>query len=250
MEFALQLEGHDVFTTATQLEAMMRLPELQPEVVILAIDGAGSTDLGFLSTLGAHSEAVIIAVSERTDRAIRVQALRAGADHVVVKPFYGDELCARVEAALRRGSRKSSSTDKQQLNVTAEAALPPPNDGVAHISGGAQPPRPRYEMKTIGRIRLDPARRVAFIAGHEISFTESEFNVFEALVLANGHIAFKTDLQKLLHGLEADETSKVVDVLLSRIRQKVTSGLGRGVHLISNHRGRGWSLNPGALEHM
>jgi DNA-binding response OmpR family regulator len=179
-------------------------------------------------------------MSERTDRTFTVDALWAGADQVLAKPFFLDEFAARVQALLRlaaepQSPRYAAEASSENLEVQEDAQR-----------GNHRFSRERsLSIKQFGRIRVNPFDKRVVVGTHVIDFTESEFIVIEALAANQGSIVHKEEMNLLLHGHPEMEKSKVVDVLLSRIRKKLADALGSNQVLIANYRGRGWSLELG-----
>src|SRR5438132_13627889 len=94
--------GYAVETAATAKEALMKAGMRPPEAVILDLllpDGSGTDVCRELRSWSAVPILVLSAVGEEREK---IAALDAGADDYVTKPFSGDELLARLRAALRR----------------------------------------------------------------------------------------------------------------------------------------------------
>src|SRR5579864_8694541 len=125
---ALRYEGYDVHTAVDGNDALLRVDDVSPDVIVLDVLMPGSDGLEVCRRLrerGDHTPVLMLtARHEVTDR---VAGLDAGADDYLVKPFALDELLARLRALLRRTS----------------------------ISGGA-------DLLQVGDLSLDPQRREAW----------------------------------------------------------------------------------------
>lgn len=102
LEEALLQEGYEVQTTISGKEAIEIIKKFQPHLVLTDNDMPEISGIDMLRDLRAHQNYVtVIFISGRTDTQFVVEALRAGADDYVRKPFRISELLARVEVALR-----------------------------------------------------------------------------------------------------------------------------------------------------
>lgn len=102
LEEALRQENYDVKTSTSVIEAMDLVKSYQPHIVLTDNDMPEKTGIEMLRELRQLQNYVtVIFISGRTDSQFVVEALKAGADDYVRKPFRMNELLARVEAALR-----------------------------------------------------------------------------------------------------------------------------------------------------
>lgn len=102
LEEAIRQEGYKVQTTSSASEAMELVKSFQPNIVLTDNDMAEKTGIEMLRELRQLKNYVtVIFISGRTDSQFVVEALKAGADDYIRKPFRMNELLARVEAALR-----------------------------------------------------------------------------------------------------------------------------------------------------
>lgn len=102
LEEAIRHEGYQVQTTSSAREAMELVKTFQPHLVLTDNDMAEMTGIEMLHELRRHKNYVtVIFISGRTDTQFVSDAIRAGADDYIRKPFRMNELLARVEAAIR-----------------------------------------------------------------------------------------------------------------------------------------------------
>ena len=137
----------------------------------------------------------------------RVKGLRAGGDDYLVKPFAFSELLARLEALSRRS---------QLGGETPETVL-------------------RYEDLSMDLL----ARRVER-AGREIDVQPREFRLLEVLLRHAGQVMTRTMLLEKVWDYRFDPQTNVIDVHISRLRQKIDRGFDKP--LIHTVRGAGYSL--------
>ncbi|WLD57949.1 response regulator transcription factor [Salinispirillum sp. LH 10-3-1] len=134
----------------------------------------------------------------------RVEGLRAGSDDYLAKPFAFEELQARVEALLRRGQQSAEPITAIEL----------------------------------GDLRLDLRTRQAFRAGQKIHLQQREFRLLEYLMRHAGQVVTRTMLLENVWDYHFDPQTNVIDVHISRLRQKID--LGQGTSLIQTVRGAGY----------
>jgi two-component system, OmpR family, KDP operon response regulator KdpE len=98
----LTRHGYDVFDARTGDEALVKLREELPDLILLDLNLPGMGGIEACRAIRAGSEVPIIVLSVKSSEGDKVQALDAGADDYVTKPYGADELLARIRAALRR----------------------------------------------------------------------------------------------------------------------------------------------------
>jgi two-component system, OmpR family, response regulator len=135
----------------------------------------------------------------------RVKGLRAGGDDYLVKPFAFRELLARIEALLRRGSGSTQTT----------------------------------RLKT-GDLEMDLLTRGVTRAGQEIELLPREFRLLEFLMRHAGQVVTRTMLLENVWDYHFDPQTNVIDVHVSRLRQKIDKGFAKP--LLHTVRGAGYCL--------
>jgi two-component system OmpR family response regulator len=146
-------------------------------------DGNG---IGLIETLrrsGRHTPVLVLTGSQDTETTVR--ALDAGADAYVTKPIVADEFKARVRALIRRQS------------------------------GGSA------ERITIGNTELNRLSRTLLVGGAEVKITPRQLALLEHLMLHEGTVVKREVLHASVHELRADPGTNVLDVNVSRLRQKL-----------------------------
>ena len=136
----------------------------------------------------------------------KIEGLDAGADEYLTKPFAFDELLARLRALLRRS----------QHDV----------------------PEPVLE---VGPLRLDPDTRKARRGEREIVLTLREYTLLAYLMENAGRVLSRTRILNHVWGYSFDPESKVVDVYIRYLRQKIDEG--EEVALIRTVRGFGYTIS-------
>lgn len=138
----------------------------------------------------------------------RVNGLRAGGDDYLTKPFAFSELLARLEALLRR---------PRAINQQTEL--------------------------TVGDLTMDLLSRKVTRGSQPIDLRPQEYKLLEYLLRHAGEVVTRTMLLEGVWDFHFDPQTNVVDVHISRLRQKVDKGFDQA--LIHTHRGGGYSISAG-----
>src|SRR4029079_17931720 len=102
MRVTLSGAGYEVDDARSGEEAVVKVREFRPDLVLLDINMPGMGGLAACRTIRADTNVGIIMLTVRNAESDKVEALDAGADDFVTKPFSTPELMARIRAALRR----------------------------------------------------------------------------------------------------------------------------------------------------
>jgi two-component system OmpR family response regulator len=174
----------------------------RPDLILLDVMMPGKSGMEFLEELRRRgSDVPVIFVTARRGVEDRVKGLRTGADDYILKPFEFDELLARIEAVVRR---------RQTIPV--------------------------YEM---GSLRIDVARRIVERGGERVDLSPKEFDLLRTLAEAKGRTVSRTELLKVVWGINFDPETNVVDALVARLRRRIDRN---GPPLIETVIGEGYRL--------
>ncbi|MHC4470702.1 MAG: response regulator transcription factor [Planctomycetota bacterium] len=155
----------------------------------------------------AGRTAPVLFLTARDATEDRVHGLDSGGDDYLVKPFAWDELLARIRALLRRGSKGT--------------------DGLI-----------RYRD-----IELDPARREVRRGGERVELTAKEFQILHVLIEEPERVITRTEIIERVYDDDYDGMSNVIDVLVSRMRKKLTRN--GEPPILRTVRGVGYALGGG-----
>jgi DNA-binding response OmpR family regulator len=186
--------------------AIAKLDSHDYDVVVLDIMLPGNMD-GFQVCKEIRRrklELPIIMVTARESIEDRVHGLDAGADDYLPKPFSLAEFLARVRALVRRGR----SLDQPTLQVSD--------------------------------LVLDPARYKVERSGRTIKLSKKEFRLLEYLIRNKGKVVTRTMIIEHVWGYKINYTSKVVDVYINYLRNKIDKGHPRS--LLQTIRGVGYTI--------
>lgn len=205
--FSLKKEGFEVYPAYNGEDALTVFQESKPDIAILDIMLPGLDGFTVCRILRKESSIPIIMLTARADRAERLLGFEAGADDYVVKPFFTDELVARLRAILRRGK------DVSQL----EAPL--------FVEG----------------ISIDPQRRQVMVNSSVIEMSRKEFDLLYTLAKNRGRVLSRQSLLSSVWGEESYIDPHTVDVHVCRLREKL-EGDPRKPELIVTVRGVGYKI--------
>ena len=122
LRILLGARGYEVITAQTGAEALSSAVEHHPDLVMLDLGMPELNGIEVIEGLRGWSSVPILVVSGRTGSADKVDALDAGADDYVTKPFAADELLARIRALTRRQSSSSDEPAVRFGDITVDLA--------------------------------------------------------------------------------------------------------------------------------
>jgi len=182
----LKEQGFVVEVCADGNEGYTRVTSQTYDVIILDIMLPGRDGLSILRAMREKKSTVpVILLTARSGLNERVEGLNLGADDYLPKPFYVEELIARIQAVVRRAS------GEQLTQLTA--------DGLA--------------VNLITRDVLHGDKR--------IDLTAREFNLLELLMRSPGRVFTRTQILEHVWGYDFDPQTNVVDVYIRRLRGKI-----------------------------
>jgi DNA-binding response OmpR family regulator len=191
---ALQENGFVVRPAATGAEMWLALEHGEPDLIILDIMLPGTNGIDLCRMIREKSQVPIIFISARGSETDRVVGLELGADDYLTKPFGTRELIARIRAVLRR-------------------------------EGGKQ----EGKQRSLGLLRFDgwtlnlPRRELLSPSGAVVDLTGAEFDLLVSLCEHTGRVIARERLIELSRTRLGDSSDRSVDVLVSRLRRKLSS---------------------------
>jgi two-component system KDP operon response regulator KdpE len=189
--------GYEVETAATAEEALASAAAHPPEAVILDLvlpDGSG-TDVA--RELRTWTDVPVIILSAVGEERLKIEALDAGADDYVTKPFSVDELLARLRAVLRR-------TPAAQEPVIA-----------------------------IGDLRIDVPNRAVTVSGERVKLSPHEFGLLRVLAQNEGKLLTHRTLLREVWGPAYEVEAHYLHVYVSHLRRKIEPDPTRPRYLLT-----------------
>lgn len=207
----LASHGVDVTHVGRGDLAVAEVLRVRPDVVLLDVRLPGMSGTEVCSRLRTLCDVPIIMLTANGEEADRVIGLEGGADDYVTKPFQSRELLARIRAQARRGR------------------------GLAG---------PQAERLDVGALSLDSAAMHATLHGKALELTTNEFLVLRAFAQRAGKVLHREQLLLLVHGSDSETFDRSIDVVVSRLRQKIEID-PRNPRLLKTVRGAGYMLTTG-----
>lgn len=188
MQSVLSVEGFAVRTAVTLSEAQALVVNDEPDAIVLDLglpDGDGAR---LLKDLRTHRTTPVVIVSARHDEAQKIEALDAGADDYLVKPFGVGELLARIRVALRHRG-------------TAIAAA--------------------RTLACLDDLRIDLAQRTVERGSTALHLTPTEFKLLARLVRDAGKVVTHRQLLADVWGAEFTEDTHYLRIFMGTLRAKL-----------------------------
>ena len=197
---ALEDEGHVVFETDTLRRGLIEAGTRKPDLLILDLGLPDGDGMDLIRDLRGWSRLPVIVLSARTGETDKIDALNAGADDYLVKPFSVGELMARVHAALRRSS-----------------------------GGGASNGKP----VSFGECEFDLARRLVRRRGEPVHLTPVEYKLAAALIGHEGQVLTHRQLLLDVWGLTNAEQNHYLRIYMGHLRRKLEVDPARPEHFLT-----------------
>jgi two-component system, OmpR family, KDP operon response regulator KdpE len=196
----LSVRGYEVTTAATGSAALRAAADQHPDVVILDLGLPDIPGTDVLAGLRGWMSAPVIVLSARTDSADKVEALDAGADDYITKPFGMDELLARLRAAVRRAAVSADGDE------------------------------PVVETRSF---TVDLSAKKVIKDGMEVHLTPTEWGMLEMLVRNRGKLVGREDLLREVWGPKYAKETHYLRVYLAQLRRKLEDDPSRPNHLLT-----------------
>ncbi len=187
LSLTLRSRGYQVASVTIAGQCLVEILRLEPDVIIMDLGLPDMDGIELIRAVRAGSSVPIVVLSARRDQTDKVQALDAGADDYLTKPFGIEELLARIRAAQRRAGAPASDHVIATAHFTVD----------------------------LGR------KQVHHNDGDEIHLTPTEWGVLEALVRADGLLVSGTDLLRDVWGSHYESQSNYLRVYLAQLRRKL-----------------------------
>lgn len=163
-----------------------RAIENEYDVIVLDIMIPGKDGLSILKSLRQQGRNVpVILLTARNELDDRLQGLNLGADDYIAKPFFVEELIARIHAVVRRSTGE------------------------------------RQNILSVGPLKLDRITREVTCNQQIVELTSREFNLLEYLMRSPGRVFTRTQILEHVWGYDFNPSTNVVDVCIQRIRKKI-----------------------------
>ena len=207
---ALVAQGYEIRVANDGEMALEIMKDWSPHLIITDLSMPGMNGVELCRRVRAVSQLPILVLSVRDQERQKIEALDAGADDYITKPFSMNELLARVRANLRRA---------------------PKSEEVA-------------ELVEIGDFRIDLATRTVAVAGRELKLTPKEFDLLLYLSQHPHRVVPHHTLLAAIWGANSTEQPEYLRVFIGQLRKKVEPDPAEPRYLLTE-RWVGYRFEPG-----
>ncbi|WIB76306.1 response regulator transcription factor [Curtobacterium sp. MCPF17_002] len=201
----LEAEGWAVDVAHDGVDGLWHAREFTYDAIVLDLMMPGLSGWAVCAQLRADGDwTPVLMLTAKDGEWDQVEALDAGADDYVTKPFSHPVLVARLRALVRRGARE------------------------------------RPAVLTLGDLVVDPAARTVSRAGTPVDLTSREFAVLEFLARRAGQVCSKRDVIENVWDVDFEGDPNIVEVYVGHLRRKVDRPFGRSA--LETVRGAGYRL--------
>lgn len=216
IEFNLKKEGFDVHCAYDGNDALLKVEEIQPDLILLDIMLPGRDGMEVCREVRKKYDTPIIMLTAKDSEIDKVLGLELGADDYVTKPFSTRELLARVKANLRR----QQTLVNQSLEEEESKEI------------------------SIGALTIHPDAYVVSKRGETIELTHREFELLHYLAKHTGQVMTREHLLQTVWGYDYYGDVRTVDVTVRRLREKIEDNPSHPGWIVTR-RGVGYYLrNP------
>ena len=188
LKTTLSSQGYGIRTASDGEEALQAMSEWPPDLIVTDLRMPNMDGLELCREVRKTSQVPIIVLSVKGEDSIKVQALDAGADDYVTKPFSMNELTARIRAALRRAS---------------------------------VPDQPRVPLIELGDFRIDVPGRTVRVKTRDVHLTPKEFDLLVYLARHAGKVLTHRTLLAAVWGPNSVEQPEYLRVFVGQLRKKL-----------------------------
>ena len=186
LKVSLKAHGYDVGEAENGQEGVSRSALLKPDLIILDLGLPDMDGKEVIQIIREWLKAPIIILTARDQEQEKIEALDAGADDYITKPFGMGELMARVRVSLRRADRVSDDP-----------------------------------VITCGDLVIDIAQRRVTVSNREVKLTPTEYDIMKALAQHAGKVLTHKQLLKLVWGNQYSGDTHYIRIYIGQLRRKV-----------------------------
>ena len=189
MSTTLDIHGYSYLTAANAQDALLQITSHNPDVIFLDLGLPDMDGVELIRKVRTWSAVPIIVISARSEDTDKIEALDAGADDYLTKPFSVDELLARLRVTQRR---------------------------LSSLQGG----KPSHIFEN-GDLKVDFAASTAYISGEELSLTPIEYKLLCLFCKNIGKTLTHTYLTDAIWGNTLDSDLASLRVFMASLRKKI-----------------------------
>ena len=204
----LQLENFQVGEASDGLEALRKVKEDMPDLVVLDVEMPKLDGFETLREIRRFSTVPVIMLTVRSDEEDRIRGLDLGADDYVTKPFSARELASRIKAVLRRVEMSAPAGRSKRIKID-------------------------------DRLTVDLERREVLVAGEPVKLRPTEYRLLAYFVQNPGWILSHEQLLSKAWGPEYVDDTQILRLYVTYLRQKIEPDPSNPRYIF-NERGVGY----------
>jgi two-component system KDP operon response regulator KdpE len=205
---ALETEGWTVFEAETVKRGLVEAGTRKPDLIVLDLGLPDGNGVDLIREVRGWSQIPIIVLSARAGETDKIEALDAGADDYLTKPFGVGELLARVRAAQRR-----------------------------RLAAGTGKPSVRF-----GDVEVDLAARIVRKQGEAVHLTPIEYRLLALLIASSGRVLTHRHICREVWGPAHEESAHYARIYMGHLRQKLEDDPARPKYIVTE-TGVGYRLS-------
>jgi two-component system KDP operon response regulator KdpE len=205
----LKIHEYEYSQAANGVQAISLCSSLNPDLILLDLGLPDIDGIEVIRNVRSWSSAVIIIISARDEDSDKIEALDAGADDYLTKPFSVDEMMARIRAAGRRMQYLNTKSDESAVFVN-------------------------------GPLSIDFASNLVMVSGNEIHLTSNEYKLLCLLARNAGKVLTHTWIIDRIWGRGVSTDIVSLRVYMTSLRKKLKAYTG--TDLIRTHIGIGYQM--------
>ncbi len=183
---SLTAHGYEVHEAATGEDAILKTINIRPDLIILDLGLPGIDGIEVTRRLREWTSTPIVILSVQDQDSDKIEALDAGADDYLTKPFSVGELSARLRVAIRH-------THQEDHELVFES----------------------------GKLRVDLTARLVTFAGEEVQLTPTEYDLLKVLIRHAGRVLTHQQLLREVRGIGFQTETHLLRVHMSNLRRKI-----------------------------
>ncbi len=209
---SVTLEAHEYryITAGNAANAILEATSHNPDIMLLALGLPALDGVEVIRKIRSWSKMPIIVISARSDDADKIEALDAGADDYLTKPFSVDELLARLRVTLRRLNQAKADTPDSPVFIN-------------------------------GSLKIDFAAGCAYLADEELHLTPIEYKLLCVLARNCGKVLTHKYITQQVWGAAWENNVASLRVFMATLRKKLETGAGDTPY-IQTHVGIGYRM--------
>ena len=211
LSMTLKMHEYAYYTASTGQDALTMMTSHKPDLVLMDLGLPDTDGVEVIRTIRSWSQVPIIVISARGEESDKIEALDAGADDYLTKPFSVDELLARIRASQRRLSWLGQSDPSSSL----------------------------FEN---GPLKIDYAGARVYVDDEEVHLTPNEYKLLVLLAHHVGKVLTHSMIIREIWGSELESDIVSLRVHMASLRRKIHD-TKRDTPLIRTHLGIGYSMN-------